>query len=234
MASKTYHIDGIGEVTIYKRRGTRRMNLRMAGAIVKVSQPLWLPYAAGVQFAQSNRNWIEQQRVKRPVQLIDEAMQVGKSRILRYEPDATLRTRITANELIIYLPAHLSINSPEVQKIAKTAIKRALKKEADAQLPERLAYCASKYGFSYTSVRCKSMRSRWGSCNNNQEITLNIFLMMAPWELIDYVLIHELAHTKHLHHGADFWDEVARIMPDYKQRRKALKDVQNTIAHLQA
>ncbi len=57
--------------------------------------------------------------------------------------------------------------------------------------------------------------------------------MMVPWELIDYVLIHELVHTKYLNHGADFWGALEQIMPDYKERRKQLKTIQHTISHLQ-
>ncbi len=233
MASKIYNLDGIGDVTVYKRRGTRRMNLRIVGGKIRVTQPLWLPYNAGLQFAQSNQAWITKQRTKQPQHLIDEGMAIGKQRILRYEPGETLRTRITNDELIIYVPPHAPMSSEKVQELAKAAIKRALKKEAGAVLPERLAFCAQKYGFTYTSVHCKSMRSRWGSCNNSKEITLNIFLMMVPWELVDYVIIHELAHTKHLHHGQDFWDEVEAILPDYKLRRKALKEIQHTVSHLQ-
>ena len=233
MASKIYNLDGIGEVTVYKRRGTRRMNLRIVGGKVRVTQPTWLPYAAGVQFAQSNKNWLETQRIKQPNTFVEEGMTVGKQRVVRYESGDSLRTRITDTELIIYVPPHMPIQSEAVQDITKTAIKRSLKKEAEEVLPERLAYCAETYGYDYTSVHCKSMRSRWGSCNNNKEITLNIFLMMVPWELVDYVLIHELSHTKHLHHGEDFWDEVASVMPDYKLRRKALKEIQHTISYLQ-
>lgn len=233
MASKVYSVDGIGDVTVFKRRGTRRLNLRIVGGKVRVTQPTWLPYATGLQFAQTNKQWITKQFDKQPDTFIEDGMVVGKHRVVSYETGSSLRTKITANALLIYLPPHMSVIDSAVQQLAKNAIKRALKKEAEDVLPERLAYVAEKYGFEYTSVHCKSMRSRWGSCNSKQEITLNIFLTMVPWELIDYVLVHELAHTKHLHHGKAFWDEVQAILPDYKQRRKSLKDIQTSIAHLQ-
>lgn len=234
MAAKVYNLDGIGEVTVYKRRGTRRLNLRIVSGKIRVTQPTWLPYAAGVQFATTNQAWIAKQRIKQPSVSLDDGMQIGKHHILNISPGAEqLRTRITDNELIIHLPPHMSVHDLTNQPIVMSAIKRVLKQEAEQELPDRLAYCADIYDFNYTSVHCKSMRSRWGSCNNQKEITLNIFLMMAPWELIDYVLIHELVHTKHLHHGTDFWAAVAAIMPDYKQRRKQLKEIQSQIMHLQ-
>lgn len=233
MASKKYSLDGIGEITVYKRRGTRRMNLRIVGNQIRITQPAWLPYASGVQFAHKNREWIDKQRKKIPTQLVEHGLLVGKERTVVFEPSDLLRTRITSTHIIICVPVTMQYSDATVQQLAVAAIKRALKKEAELTLPERLAYCAEKYGFSYKSVYCKSMRTRWGSCNNNKEITLNIFLMMVPWELIDYVLIHELAHTKHLHHGDGFWQEVAAVMPDYKERRKQLKAIQHSIAYLQ-
>jgi len=233
MAAKTYTLDGIGDVTVYKRRGTRRMNLRLVGGSIRVTQPTWLPYAAGVQFAHSNLAWITKQRQKQPTIALEHGAQIGKEHTLVFERDATLRTRVTATYIIIYVPSTMQQSDDKVQKAAKIAVKRALKKEAEETLPDRLAFCADEYGFSYRTVHCKSMRTRWGSCNNNKEITLNIFLMMVPWELIDYVLVHELAHTQHLHHGPDFWGTVERIMPDYKERRKQLKTIQHSIAPLQ-
>lgn len=233
MASKKYIIDGIGEITVYKRRGSRRMNLRIVGNQIRVTQPLWLPYAAGVQFAQGNQVWVQQQRQKLPTQAVEHGMAIGKERTLVFESAPALRTRITTTHIIVYVPHGSTTDSEAVQRAAIAAIKRALKKEAEATLPKRLAYAAEKYDFSYRTVHCKSMRTRWGSCNSSKEITLNIFLMMVPWELIDYVLIHELAHTKHMHHGDDFWSEVAAVVPDYKERRKQLKIIQHLIAHLQ-
>ncbi len=233
MAAKTYTVEGIGEVTVYKRRGTRKMNLRLVGGQVRVTQPTWLPYATGLQFAKSNTSWIASQRVKQPSAALVSGTKIGKTFTIVFEFAPKLRTRITDTHIIVYVPYETPIADDAVQASAKNAIKRALKKDAEAKLPERLAHVAQKYGFTYSSVHCKSMRTRWGSCNNNKEITLNIFLMMVPWELIDYVLVHELAHTKHLHHGPDFWGEVESIMPDYKERRKELKQIQGTIAHLQ-
>lgn len=232
MATKTYNIDGIGEITVYKRRGTRKLSMRYVGGKLRVTQPPWLPYASGVQFAKTNISWVLQNRTDQSVTLRD-GMNIGKAHTLSFEPGKTLRTRITESEILVYIPPNLTPKSPEVEKLCISAIKRTLKKQAELHLPDRLAYCARTYGFKYKSVYCKSMRSRWGSCNNKNEITLNIFLMMVPWELIDYVLVHELVHTEHLHHGPIFWERVAEVLPDYKQRRKKLRELQTSISPLQ-
>lgn len=232
MATKTYNIDGIGEITVYKRRGTRKLSMRYVGGKLRVTQPTWLPYAAGVQFVHANKTWVTKNREEQSVYLYD-GMKIGKAHTLYFESGATLRSRITESEILIYVPPHLTPKSEKVEKLCISAIKRTLKKHAETHLPDRLAYCAKTYGFSYTAVNCKSMRSRWGSCNNKNEITLNIFLMMVPWELIDYVLVHELVHTEHLHHGPIFWERVAEILPDYKLRRNKLREIQASISPLQ-
>lgn len=233
MASKSFTLNGIGDITVYKRRGTRKINLRIVSGKVRVTQPFWLPYASGVQFAGANKNWIQKQQQVQPMFSLQDGMLLGKNRSIYIESGDTLRTRITDTKLIVYIPPQFHTGSKEVLDIVQPAIKRALKKEATLQLPGRVALCAQKYGFSYNNVYCKSMRSRWGSCNSQKDITLNIFLMMVPWELIDYVIVHELVHTKYLHHGADFWAALEAIVPDYKQRRKELKQLQATIAPLQ-
>lgn len=232
MAIKTYNIDGIGEISVYKRRGTKKLSMRYVGGKLRITQPAWLPYAAGVQFVHANANWIAKNRHEQAVFLYD-GMKIGKAHTLCFEPGTSLRSRITESEILIYVPPNLTPKSEKVEKLCISAIKRTLKKHAEIHLPDRLAYCAKTYGFTYASVHCKSMRSRWGSCNSKKEITLNIFLMMVPWELIDYVLVHELVHTEHLHHGPIFWARVEEILPDYKQRRKKLKEIQNSISPLQ-
>ena len=86
-----------------------------------------------------------------------------------------------------------------------------------------LQQLADQYGFAYNSVSMKQLKARWGSCSHKRDITLNIFLMQLPWQLIDYVLVHELVHTKVLHHGQDFWTSFAACLPDAKKRRSELR-----------
>jgi predicted metal-dependent hydrolase len=234
MASKSFEIDGIGKITVYKRRKSKRLSMRLVGNNIKVSQPVWLPYAAGQKFVMANKGWIEEQKQIKPNLEIYSGMLVGKTRVLRYIPDSNkLSSRVSLTHVFIYVPVGVDIHSAEVHEQAKKAIKRALKKEAELLLPNRVAKIANETGYSYKKLAYKSMRSRWGSCTTNKDISLNIFLMMMPWEQIDYVILHELTHTKHLHHASNFWDAVEQFMPDYKIRRKVLKESQTSILALQ-
>ncbi len=81
---------------------------------------------------------------------------------------------------------------------------------------------ATKHGFSYNSVSVRELKSRWGSCDQKQHIVLNFYLMQLPWDYIDYVLVHELAHTEHLNHGPEFWHRLGISCPSYLEYKKLL------------
>lgn len=97
--------------------------------------------------------------------------------------------------------------------------------QARWHLTGRIDHFARQHGFVYNSLRINGARTRWGSCNA-QRGSLNFTwrLVMAPPEIVDYVVVHELCHLKHPNHSPDFWAEVEGILPDYKQRRKWLKE----------
>ncbi len=227
MATKIVEIPEIGAVTLYKRRGNRSLRLSVAAdGEIRVSLPSWVPYKAGEQFARSRAEWIVAHRRPRASGL-QHGQAIGKAHRLHFAP-STMATKVTTrlrqNMIEITHPPQYDATHPAVQKAAQTASIRALRKEAELLLPQRLRDLASKTGFAYTSVGVKQLKSRWGSCSNKQEITLNLFLMQLPWRLIDYVLLHELTHTKVMQHGAPFWKELERHVPRAKQLRKEISN----------
>jgi predicted metal-dependent hydrolase len=99
----------------------------------------------------------------------------------------------------------------------------ALRMEAMSFLPKRLSFLAEKFGYSYEKVRFSHSSGRWGSCSTSGTISLNIAMMKLPFELIDYILLHELSHTTQMNHSEKFWKQVEASDPLYKQHRAALK-----------
>lgn len=91
------------------------------------------------------------------------------------------------------------------------------RQNAKIYLPRRLDELAERYGFDYNQVRIKNQKTRWGSCSNMRNINLNLRLMMAPDEAIDYVLIHELCHLRELNHTPAFWALVETYCPDFRR-----------------
>ncbi len=103
------------------------------------------------------------------------------------------------------------------------ALTRLLKKFSLKVMEQVTARIAAEYGFSYRAVRISSARSRWGSCSREGVISYTFRIAFLPPELCEYVAVHELAHTVVFNHSAEFWEIVDAILPDRKERRKALK-----------
>lgn len=89
---------------------------------------------------------------------------------------------------------------------------------------DRVEYFATKYGFKYNKIKLSSAKTRWGSCSNNKNINLNWKLIFAPDDVIDYVIIHELMHLKHFNHSKKYWSELSKLVSDYKNSKKWLKE----------
>ncbi|HEU4914223.1 MAG TPA: SprT family zinc-dependent metalloprotease [Candidatus Saccharimonadales bacterium] len=236
MATKQIQIPEIGTVTLYKRKGNRTLRITIgAGGEVRVSLPYWLPYRAGEQFAMSKANWIAANRTGTSKTLAH-GSGIGKAHRLHFEMQAMatkVNARIVSNEVRVSFPAIYSAEDRIVQLAAHKASIRALRKEAAALLPQRLEALAGQTGHIYNGVTIKQLKSRWGSCNSNQEITLNLFLMQLPWHLIDYVLMHELTHTRVMQHGAPFWKAMEEYMPDARQLRKQMSSYQPVLLPIQ-
>lgn len=232
MATKKIQLPGIGEVTLVKRAGSRTIRLSITPTGIRVSMPHWTPYSAGQAFAIKHSRWIQDELAKRTYVTLHNGQKIGKLHYLRFEhvPAGQATTsRVTATEVIIRLaPGELSSSESAQERALQTSI-RALKREAERLLKPRLQSLADKHGLHFTGFSVKQLKRRWGSCDSHQAITLNLFLMELPWEFIDYVLLHELAHTLHMNHGPDFWRQLTTMDPRAKALSKQLKNHQPVI-----
>ncbi len=100
---------------------------------------------------------------------------------------------------------------------------RWYKERARELISERARTLAGKYGLAYEKIRIGSARTRWGSCSGTGTLSFSWRLVMAPPEVVDYVVIHELMHTKVRNHSTKFWQKVASVMPDYKRQAAWLR-----------
>lgn len=227
MAVKEFELPEIGKVKLQKRRGTKSLRISISAQNgIKLTMPTWLPYKSGLSFILDRKDWILSNKLKSSEQELLQNARVGKAHVLTFvsSPQATrISTRIVANEARVIHPAHMTHRHKSVQSAGEKVIIKALTAEARALLPGRLAELAKRHGFDYKSVTVKRLSSRWGSCSQQKDITLNCFLMQLPWELIDYVLIHELLHTKIMRHGKDFWTELELYVSNLSEIRKTMR-----------
>lgn len=227
MPAKILDVPDIGEVAFYKRRGSRSIRLTIAPTrAVRVTMPYWVPYATGVAFVRSKTAWIQNQLDRQQPAVLEPGRQIGKTHTLDFKTGPqvfTTTSRLSGNNIIVTYPSQLSWDDEAVQTKAKQAAIRALRREAEQALPARLHDLALEHGFHYRSVTVKHLKRRWGSCDQHHDIVCNLFLMQLPWDLIDYVLLHELTHTKHLNHSPEFWNEMDRLLPNVTARRRQLR-----------
>ncbi|MGM9586894.1 MAG: M48 family metallopeptidase [Candidatus Limivicinus sp.] len=100
---------------------------------------------------------------------------------------------------------------------------RQLAEAARQDFPRRAARFAPLVGVSYGRITIRAQKSRWGSCSSKGNLNFNCLLMLCPEEVRDYVVVHELCHRKEMNHSDRFWQELARVFPDYEKPRKWLK-----------
>lgn len=103
----------------------------------------------------------------------------------------------------------------EIQMLADKAVRI---------LPGKAAHYASIAGVTYGRIAIRNQRTRWGSCSGKGNLNFNCLLMLAPEEVQDYVVVHELCHRLEMNHSPKFWKEVERVLPDYRTAKQWLKE----------
>ncbi len=101
--------------------------------------------------------------------------------------------------------------------------------QARKVIPERVAFYAPKVGVTYGRITIRSQRTRWGSCSGKGNLNFNCLLMLAPPEVLDSVVVHELCHRREMNHSKRFYDEVLRVYPAYHRWNKWLKEHGNEL-----
>lgn len=114
-------------------------------------------------------------------------------------------------------------NAEKIEKL-RNDLKKWYKKQAFGYVSKRVEYYQNVIGVTVTSVSIKSRKSQWGSCDSNGNLTFSWRLVMARPDAIDYVVIHELCHRRHMDHSRDFWNQVQKYMPDFKEKKKWLEE----------
>ena len=95
---------------------------------------------------------------------------------------------------------------------------------AKETITKRVSYFARLMGVSYRNITIREQKTRWGSCSSEKNLNFNWKLILAPPEVLDYVVVHELCHLKEMNHSKAFWDEVGKVMPEYETHKLWLKE----------
>jgi predicted metal-dependent hydrolase len=214
----------LADEIIYSRRKTLAISVLRGGKVV-VRAPLRTSRAQIATFLQEKAAWIEQARAK----------------MLRVQPAAE-PYRYREGELIWFLgqqyPLHLTDGikdgivfkpgkgfwlAKEQQAQAGELLEAFYRRELRGRVLRLVEAYAKRDGFAPTAVHITRARTRWGSCSGKGSLNFSYRLALTPPACIEYVVVHELVHTRIPNHSSQFWAEVARILPSYRQPREWLK-----------
>ncbi len=205
------------------KRKTLALIVRSDGSL-EVRAPLRLIRVKIQAFVESKAAWIARQRARLNPTASPPARNgyangsrlwfLGKSLRIEYIESTDRSIRASGQTLLI--PAGMRTN-------AGAALESWLRAEARRVIRQRADLYARRHGLTFNGIRISAARSRWGSCGSKNRLNFPYRLVMAPVEVIDYVVVHELVHTVERNHSRAFWAKVAEILPAYRLARKWLK-----------
>ena len=219
-------------ITFFKSKRAKRIIIRVKPIKgVRVSVPLFASYNSAENFVLSRLNWIKENQTKCLAQQKDnKVFYIGEtfttkkhciSFLSHNEPET--KTTKELNKVAIFIPSRVDIKNHAIQKKIREEIVEIWRIEAKEYLPIRLAQLANINGLIYNKVTIRNTKTRWGSCSHVNNINLSLHLMRLPENLIDYVLLHELAHIKVKNHSKYFWGYLESICKNSKALDVQLK-----------
>lgn len=210
---------------IRSKRKTLSLQVHRDGSVV-VRAPLFTLSFQIRSFVKKMQAWIEKQQkhFQKMPQITIRTFQDGATFLLLGAQYPLELTEASGKKKpSIRFENAFKVSAPTIKK-GKELLEKWYRKEARRIFAQRLDEYATRHGLIYKALKLSSARTRWGSCSRQKNINLNWRLIMAPLDIIDYVIAHELAHTMHMNHSKRFWDQVEEIVPSHKTHKKWLKD----------
>lgn len=198
----------------------RRYLLRLRpDGMVRVTIPRRGTVAAARDFAARNAGWLEQQFQRLAAQPEPPAgWQLGTEILFRGEP---VRIEPEVESCIRFGTERVKV--ADATGDLRPVIQKHLHERATRELPARVWELAAEHDITVNRVSVRNQKSRWGSCSRRGTISLNWRLIQAPEFVRDYIILHELAHRRQMNHSEKFWQEVARLCPDYQRAERWVK-----------
>jgi predicted metal-dependent hydrolase len=225
-------LEGIGTVAMKRVKRARRIGIRVQPfAGVEVTIPWRASYASALEIVERNREWILRQlcamhvQERRYVAAVNTGKPVTRMHTLEAHPadTAEMYVRVGRGVISVGYPRTLNLESPTVLRALHDGVLSALRVEARKILPDRVRSIAERSGFTFGRLTLKNLCSRWGSCSVTNNINLNIQLLRLPDELIDFVIVHELVHTRVKNHGPRFWALMEKLTDQPRTLERKLR-----------
>ncbi|HSO87345.1 MAG TPA: SprT family zinc-dependent metalloprotease [Draconibacterium sp.] len=211
MTAKVVQFKQIGPVTFIKNRRSKNIKISVKpDKSVHVSFPFYASSSEISQFVMKSINWIteQQQKFETKKSKIKPCQFQTKLHSISIIEGTENKTKVNFNDIEIKL-ADFDLDSS--RSYLENVMVGIYRFEARKILPPRLIELAQKHGFQVNKINIRNNKRNWGSCSARNNISLNLQMMKLPDELIDYILLHELVHTKIKNHGLLFWQKLDEL-----------------------
>ncbi len=215
---------------LVRNRRARRyiLRLRPDGA-ARVTIPRGGSPAEGRRFAARQVAWLERQLLRQAQRPPRPRTWLAGNEILFRGDSVRLETGTNGDNGLVRFGTE-TVSVADAAGDLRPAVERHLRRLAARELPPRVLELAARHRLPARRVTIRNQRSRWGSCSRRGTISLNWRLVQTPLFVRDYLVLHELAHLKEMNHSRRFWNEVARLCPDYREAERWLKQHSRLLA----
>lgn len=220
----------LGNIEFVRNERSKHIRVRILSSGLKVTLPPRATEKEALIFINSIRAKLiqKQEKLEKGLQkrniIIDEN---SKLQTLTFNVEAKTSDRkniyfaLKNSVLTIEFPTETDCTAAQNQEFFWNGISYFMRKEAKRLLPDRTKQLADKFGFTFSGVKIQSSKSRWGSCSREKSINLSLYLMLLPAHLVDYVILHELCHTREMNHGVNFWNWMNKVTNDKSKELRA-------------
>jgi len=217
------------KVLIYKKKIKSVIIKVMDAETVLVSVPFDMSDEVANEFIRLKSSWIKRKQEEKKKNKIKNEEIYSYKKILIQGKEYVIAYSDVPNVCCVEDYLILPQSKAESVELIKKTINNYLLNLAKNLLPKYLAFWGEKLSLCPTAIKIKSLKSKWGSCNGNGEIVLNVKLIQLPVKLIEYVIVHELCHLKNLNHSKDFWESIEDVFADFDILRKELRQYEYLI-----
>lgn len=227
------------EYELHKSSKAKRVNITIKERRIRVAVPTGFTFEYAKNFLEDHKDWVLKHLQKQQTQsknILPKKFVSGEKFLYRGRNYPLIIEEISGSEFCalfkgsrIVATVPLNLSNKDQSLFVKELIEKWYIGQAEKLLPEQVDYYSKLLNLPYKKLKIKDQRSRWGSCSNKGNINLNWRIILAPNQVVAYVIIHELTHLRYMNHSKDFWKTVEYYLPDYKKWKKWLAENGNEL-----
>lgn len=206
---------------IRSKRKTLAILVKHDGSVI-VRAPLKISENTIWEFVEKHQSWIDKKRAESLAAHVIAPKQYQSGEVFMFLGESYPLEIVQHQRQPLLLEGNFKLSETSLAR-AETVFENWYREQARRIIQERVDYYVKQYGFQFQRIKINSARTRWGSCSLSGSLNFSWRLILAPPEQVDYVVVHELAHTVHHNHSKRFWKKVESVLPDFRERQKWLR-----------